>query len=180
MNLNELQDFTKKMVNYQRFYKKEDSLEGMKYYVGLFNELAARVLAADNSTSEVKNEEKTPGTVTPTFSQRKVNTGVVTAFKDLGNSFQLITEEVEKMDKPTHRINWKGKSKTDGFTIWDKQMKKASWQTQRKEKIQQLYDEAVMKGQEITPDIIQRIAQIVGTTSPCVKRIINEYTFSKI
>ena len=54
------------------------------------------------------------------------------------------------------------------------------WRNYRNEKVIELYKECIRKQQPITDDIIFRIAQIVGTNSPKVKQIINEYEFSQI
>ena len=54
------------------------------------------------------------------------------------------------------------------------------WRNYRNEKVIELYKECIRKQQPITDDIIFRIAQIVGTNSPKVKQIINDYEFSQI
>ena len=54
------------------------------------------------------------------------------------------------------------------------------WRNYRNEKVIELYKECIRKQQPITDDIIFRIAQIVGTNSPKVKQIINEYEFMQI
>ena len=50
-----------------------------------------------------------------------------------------------------------------------------TWRAFRDEKVIELYNECVYKHQPITEEIIFRIAQIVGSTRPKVKRIIEEY-----
>lgn len=55
-----------------------------------------------------------------------------------------------------------------------------NWRKYRDSKVIELYKECKCKKQPITDEIIFRIAQIVGSTSPKVKRIINDYEFDKI
>ena len=61
-----------------------------------------------------------------------------------------------------------------------KSTKNKEWRNYRNEKVIELYKECIRKQQPITDDIIFRIAQIVGTNSPKVKQIINDYEFSQI
>lgn len=55
-----------------------------------------------------------------------------------------------------------------------------TWRAYRDEKVIELYNECKRKQQPITNDIIFRISQLVGTTSPKVRKIINEYEFMQI
>ena len=55
-------------------------------------------------------------------------------------------------------------------------IKLQTWRAYRDQKVIELFNECVRKQQPITDDIIFRIAQIVGSTRPKVKKIIEEYT----
>ena len=52
-NKQDLINFVKNQVQYTKYFKEEDALEGMKYWEGRFNQLALKVLCMDDDEEEI-------------------------------------------------------------------------------------------------------------------------------
>lgn len=66
MTNQELINYTKQQVQYTKYFKEDDAVNGMYYWKNKFNELALKVLCLDNAVETVPiRKEGNPHTVRP-------------------------------------------------------------------------------------------------------------------